>query len=431
GMVMVSPRVNPTICSQFEASIVLLFHANTFRQGSQVTVHLLLLLAAAQRREEVQEHLQQLEPLPPHAGDQQDGAYAPSIPSMCSQYLVDCVNCWAAVTASSGPDTRKGTLLQPGCLRTRCSCLRVRCTAGPETRSTLLRTRKMGTFRARARPRCSRVVPARRRIREGERLLVGPTDAGGFLRLRVGSIQRNRSGCRLLRAGQAATLALGNFDRSLLRKGMVMVSPRVNPTICSQFEASIVLLFHANTFRQGSQVTVHVGNVRQTATVLTLQGKEALRTGERAVVRFGFLKHAEYLRLGAKLLFREGVAKGIGHVAGYIAFLLPTADPPPWLLPPEDHKPRPLLEAELVVLLGIGTRRTISDRERHVALDRPGGGVRGPGAGSGARGRGRAERESRGGGASLSPPDGRRPSHHGIATAIGSIVSMAASVVFW
>ncbi|KAK0134073.1 GTP-binding protein 2 [Merluccius polli] len=150
--------------------------------------------------------------------------------------------------------------------------------------------------------------------REGERLLVGPTDAGGFLRLRVGSIQRNRSGCRLLRAGQAATLALGNFDRSLLRKGMVMVSPRMNPTICCQFEASIVLLFHAKTFRRGSQVTVHVGNVRQTATVLCLQGKEALRTGERAVVRFRFLKHAEYLRLGAKLLFREGVAKGIGHV---------------------------------------------------------------------------------------------------------------------
>lgn len=54
--------------------------------------------------------------------------------------------------------------------------------------------------------------------REGERLVVGPTDEGRFMRLKVGSIQRNRSACRVLRAGQAATLALGNFDRSLLRK---------------------------------------------------------------------------------------------------------------------------------------------------------------------------------------------------------------------
>ncbi|KAG9334885.1 hypothetical protein JZ751_006365 [Albula glossodonta] len=54
--------------------------------------------------------------------------------------------------------------------------------------------------------------------REGERLVVGPTDEGQFLGLRVCSIQRNRSACRVLRAGQAATLALGDFDRSLLRK---------------------------------------------------------------------------------------------------------------------------------------------------------------------------------------------------------------------
>ncbi|XP_016150703.1 GTP-binding protein 2-like [Sinocyclocheilus grahami] len=109
--------------------------------------------------------------------------------------------------------------------------------------------------------------------REGERLVVGPTDDGRFLRLKVCSIHRNRSGCRVLRAGQAATLALGNFDRSLLRKGMVMVSPKMNPTICWQFEAAIVLLFHAKTFRRGFQVTVHVGNVRQTATVECLLGK--------------------------------------------------------------------------------------------------------------------------------------------------------------
>lgn len=150
--------------------------------------------------------------------------------------------------------------------------------------------------------------------REGEQLVVGPTDDGKFRELTVCSIQRNRSGCRVLRAGQAATLALGDFERSLLRKGMVMVSPEMNPTICWQFEAEIILLFHAKTFHKGFQVTVHVGNIRQTATVEALQGKEELRTGEKAVVRFKFIKHPEYLKVGAKLLFREGVTKGIGQV---------------------------------------------------------------------------------------------------------------------
>lgn len=62
-------------------------------------------------------------------------------------------------------------------------------------------------------------------------------------------------------------------DGDVRLQGMVMVSPKMNPTICCQFEAAIVLLFHAKTFRRGSQVTVHVGNVRQTATVECLHGK--------------------------------------------------------------------------------------------------------------------------------------------------------------
>lgn len=42
--------------------------------------------------------------------------------------------------------------------------------------------------------------------------------------------------------------------------------------------------------------------------------QEELRTGEKAVVLFKFIKHPEYLKVGAKVLFREGVTKGIGHV---------------------------------------------------------------------------------------------------------------------
>lgn len=42
--------------------------------------------------------------------------------------------------------------------------------------------------------------------------------------------------------------------------------------------------------------------------------QEELRTGEKAVVCFKFIKHPEYLKVGAKLLFREGATKGIGQV---------------------------------------------------------------------------------------------------------------------
>lgn len=32
------------------------------------------------------------------------------------------------------------------------------------------------------------------------------------------------------------------------------------------------------------------------------------------MVLFKFIKHPEYLKVGAKVLFREGLTKGIGHV---------------------------------------------------------------------------------------------------------------------
>lgn len=53
-----------------------------------------------------------------------------------------------------------GTLWHPGCLRTRSSWRTVLSTVVLAHRSTLLTTMKKGTFRARASPRCSRVVPA-------------------------------------------------------------------------------------------------------------------------------------------------------------------------------------------------------------------------------------------------------------------------------
>lgn len=40
----------------------------------------------------------------------------------------------------------------------------------------------------------------------------------------------------------------------------------------------------------------------------------SLRTGERAVVHFRFIKYPEYLKKGQRLVFREGRTKAVGNV---------------------------------------------------------------------------------------------------------------------
>jgi GTPase len=51
---------------------------------------------------------------------------------------------------------------------------------------------------------------------------------------------------------------------------MVLVSGKENPKACHEFDADVYLFFHANQIQQGFQVTVHIGNVCQTASIVSI-----------------------------------------------------------------------------------------------------------------------------------------------------------------
>ena len=54
------------------------------------------------------------------------------------------------------------------------------------------------------------------------------------------------------------------------RQGMVLLSPQLSPVACLEFEADIYLLFHTGYICKGFQTVIHVGNVRQTATIIKM-----------------------------------------------------------------------------------------------------------------------------------------------------------------
>ena len=60
-------------------------------------------------------------------------------------------------------------------------------------------------------------------IREGDRVLVGPKEDGSFTETTVASLHRNRAPCRLVRAGQAATVALTHVERTDIRRVRMLV----------------------------------------------------------------------------------------------------------------------------------------------------------------------------------------------------------------
>ncbi|XP_046981192.1 GTP-binding protein 1 [Schistocerca americana] len=159
-------------------------------------------------------------------------------------------------------------------------------------------------------------------IRLNDTLMLGPDPLGHFMPIAVKSIHRKRMVVREVRGGQTASFALKKIKRSQIRKGMVMVSPALNPTACWEFEGEILVLHHPTTISSRYQAMVHCGSIRQTASILSMS-KECLRTGDKAIVHFRFIKHPEYIKPGQRMVFREGRTKAVGNILR----LIPQANP--------------------------------------------------------------------------------------------------------
>ncbi|KAK4294665.1 hypothetical protein Pmani_032724 [Petrolisthes manimaculis] len=150
-------------------------------------------------------------------------------------------------------------------------------------------------------------------ITQGTTLLLGPMDNCSFMPVTVGSIHRNKVPCRVVCAGQSASLCLRG-SHLYLRKGMKLTSVEARPRACFYFQARTQVLHHTSRICRGYQATVHIGNVRQTAVVEGILGSRSLHTDDRASVIFRFLRQPELVHIGARLLFRQGSTKGIGKV---------------------------------------------------------------------------------------------------------------------
>lgn len=153
----------------------------------------------------------------------------------------------------------------------------------------------------------------------GQTLYLGPDSTGAFTPCQIKGVQRKRINVPQVHAGHCASFALKKIKRPQLRKGMMLLSkelalqPSTQAKVCSEFEAEVVVLFHSTTIGKNYQAMLHCGVIRQSVSMVSMQ-EDLLRTGDRASVRFRFMRHPEFLKVGARLVFREGRTKGVGRV---------------------------------------------------------------------------------------------------------------------
>lgn len=147
----------------------------------------------------------------------------------------------------------------------------------------------------------------------GQVLNLGPDGRGNFIKAQVKSVHYKRTPVKRVVAGQAGSLALKKVKRSAVRKGMVLIDSNVRPGAVREFTAEVLVLYHGTTIREGYEPVLHCETIRQAARVLSIDSP-IIRTGDRATIKFRFMYHPEYVKAGARFIFREGRTKGLGRI---------------------------------------------------------------------------------------------------------------------
>ena len=147
-------------------------------------------------------------------------------------------------------------------------------------------------------------------------LKIGPDLKGDFRQVVVKSIHFKRVPVDEITSGNSCCIQIkskDNIKQTDIRKGMVILDKDSNSKCVYEFDAEVVILHHATTIKPKYQAVLHCGVVRQTAQVISMSS-ELLRTGDKGIIKFRFIRSPEFLHEGSSILFREGRTRGLGQI---------------------------------------------------------------------------------------------------------------------
>ena len=157
------------------------------------------------------------------------------------------------------------------------------------------------------------------KIEVNQKLLIGPTSDGEFKLVQIREIQFLRVNVKELCCGNSCSVKLKSLEKNFelstnnFKKGMVLLDPgtKLEPTM--EFEVEAVIVHHSSTIKVGYQSVVHCHVIRQTCSIVEMD-KEYLRSGDKGIIKFRFMKKPEFMHVGDTILFREGRTRGKGKI---------------------------------------------------------------------------------------------------------------------
>ena len=157
-------------------------------------------------------------------------------------------------------------------------------------------------------------------VNVNDKLFVGPLYNGEYVETQVKSIHCKQTPVQSISNSEYVCFALKKINKSIIRRGMVLVSSKEQCKSVYEFDATItVLKSYTTTIKPGYQTIVHVGNVRQAIKLISISHSsttnlELLKTGDTATVKFSFMFRPEFIKINSKILMAEGKVKLIGTI---------------------------------------------------------------------------------------------------------------------
>ena len=157
------------------------------------------------------------------------------------------------------------------------------------------------------------------KIEVNQKLLIGPTSDGEFKLVQIREIQFLRVNVKELCCGNSCSVKLKSLDKNFelstnnFKKGMVLLDPETKLEPTMEFEVEAFIVHHSSTIKVGYQSVVHCHVIRQTCSIVEMD-KEYLRSGDKGIIKFRFMKKPEFMHVGDTILFREGRTRGKGKI---------------------------------------------------------------------------------------------------------------------
>ncbi|MHA1730295.1 MAG: GTP-binding protein [Promethearchaeota archaeon] len=151
-------------------------------------------------------------------------------------------------------------------------------------------------------------------FKPGQKVKVFPSDTGGAFEGRLDSIEVFHKRVERVKAGEVYGFDIHKVPKEKVRRGQVIVDYDFPLTPVREFEAKIVVTYHSVRIKKGYTPVLQAHTINQAVTFEGIEGKDFLSLGDVANVRLRFLKHPEFLRVGDKVILREGNMRGFGTV---------------------------------------------------------------------------------------------------------------------